>query len=176
MNWALQYPVRQNVNYQKLLHNDLKFPSWRMRVERYDTKSNVKLGGFQSQLEVSCVSSHTEELWYNETVCLCMTIYIRIYIYIYIRIYIYIYIVWIHGMFMMMPTCIYDISSIYVDAHTRTRTHTSTRTSKHPLSPPHIYIYIYIYSLCERYPKMTFKSIIWRNRLPLIYIYIYIYI
>ena len=43
-------------------------------AERYDTKSNVKLSGFQSQLLASCVSSHTEELWYNETVCLWMTI------------------------------------------------------------------------------------------------------
>ena len=39
-------------------------------AKRYDTKSNVKLGGFRSQLEVSYVFSHTEELWYNETVCL----------------------------------------------------------------------------------------------------------
>ena len=52
-------------------------------AERYDTKSNVKMGRFQSQLEVSNVSSHTEELRYNETVCLWMTIYIYIYIYIY---------------------------------------------------------------------------------------------
>ena len=49
-------------------------------AERYDTKSNVKLGGFQSQLQASCVSSHTEKLWYNKTVCLWMTIYIYIYI------------------------------------------------------------------------------------------------
>ena len=39
---------------------------------------DTKLGGFQSQLEASYVSSHTEELWYNETVCLWMTIYIYI--------------------------------------------------------------------------------------------------
>ena len=32
--------------------------------------SNVKLGGFQSQLETSNMCSHTEELWYKETVCL----------------------------------------------------------------------------------------------------------
>ena len=38
-------------------------------AEWFDTKSNVKLGRFQSQLEASCVSSHTDELWYNETVC-----------------------------------------------------------------------------------------------------------
>ena len=38
--------------------------------ERYDTKSNVKLGGFQSQLQASYMSSHTEELWYNKTICL----------------------------------------------------------------------------------------------------------
>ena len=42
------------------------------------TKSNVKLGGFRSQLRVSYVSSHTEELWDNETVCLWMRIYIYI--------------------------------------------------------------------------------------------------
>ena len=44
-------------------------------TERLDTMSSVKLGGFRSQLEASCVSSHTEELWYNETVCLWMPIY-----------------------------------------------------------------------------------------------------
>ena len=39
-------------------------------AERYDTKSNIKLGGFQSQLQASYLSSHTEELWYNKTVSL----------------------------------------------------------------------------------------------------------
>ena len=52
------------------------YTCWLM-AEQYDTKSNVK-----SQLEVSYMSSHTDELWYNETVCLWMTIYIYIYIYI----------------------------------------------------------------------------------------------
>ena len=42
--------------------------------ERYDTKSNVKLGGFRSQLQASYESSQTEELYYNETVCLWRTI------------------------------------------------------------------------------------------------------
>ena len=51
-------------------------------AERSDTKSNVKLSWFRSQLQASYVSSHTEELWYNETVCQWMTIYIYIYIYI----------------------------------------------------------------------------------------------
>ena len=50
----------------------------RLLAERYDTK----LGRFRSQLQASCVSSHTEELWYNETVNRWMTIYIYIYIYI----------------------------------------------------------------------------------------------
>ena len=45
---------------------------------------DVKSAGFQSQLKVSHVSSHTEELWYNEKVSLGMTIYIYIYIYIHI--------------------------------------------------------------------------------------------
>ena len=52
----------------------------RLLAERYDTKSNVKLGAFRSQLQVSYVSSHTEELWYNETTCLWKRIYIYIYI------------------------------------------------------------------------------------------------
>ena len=47
----------------------------RLLNERYDTKSNIKLGGFWSQLQASYVSSHTEELWYNETVCQWMTLY-----------------------------------------------------------------------------------------------------
>ena len=37
---------------------------------------DVKLGGFRSRLGASRVSSHTEELWYDETVCLWMIIYI----------------------------------------------------------------------------------------------------
>ena len=57
----------------------------RLLAERYDTESNVKLVGFQYQLEASYVSSHTEELWYNETVCLWMTIYMYIYIYTLVR-------------------------------------------------------------------------------------------
>ena len=51
-------------------------------AEQYNTKSNIKLGGFWSQLQASYMSSHTEELWYSKTVCLWMTIYIYIYIYI----------------------------------------------------------------------------------------------
>ena len=57
----------------------------RLLAEWSDSKSNVKLGVFRSQLQASYVSSHTEELWYNETVCLWLTIYIYIYIYIYIK-------------------------------------------------------------------------------------------
>ena len=37
-------------------------------AERYDTKSNVNLGGFRSHFEASSVSILTDELWYNETV------------------------------------------------------------------------------------------------------------
>ena len=54
----------------------------RLLAERYGIKSNVKSGRFRSQLQASYVSSHTEELWYNETLCLWMTIYIYVYIYI----------------------------------------------------------------------------------------------
>ena len=48
-------------------------------AEQLDTMSSNKLGRFWSQLEASCMSSHNEELWYNEMVCLWMTIYICIY-------------------------------------------------------------------------------------------------
>ena len=34
----------------------------RLMAERYDIKSNVKLGGFRSLLQASYVSSHTDEL------------------------------------------------------------------------------------------------------------------
>ena len=44
--------------------------------------ARVKSATFRSQLKASCVSSQTDELWYNETVCLWMTMYIYIYIYI----------------------------------------------------------------------------------------------
>ena len=47
----------------------------RLLAELSDTKSYVKLGGFRSQLQASYVSSHTEELWHNETVYPWMTIY-----------------------------------------------------------------------------------------------------
>ena len=47
----------------------------RLLAERSDTKSNVKLGGFWSQFQVFYVSSHTEELWYNETVFLWIILY-----------------------------------------------------------------------------------------------------
>ena len=50
----------------------------RLLAERSDTRSNVKLGGFQSQLQASSVSSHTEVLWYNETFRLWMSIYIYV--------------------------------------------------------------------------------------------------
>ena len=48
-------------------------------AKQFDTKSTVKFGGFQSQLEASYVSSNTEDLRYKETVSLWMTIYIYIY-------------------------------------------------------------------------------------------------
>ena len=90
-NWALWYPLRyKNVNKWTLVlllllnipYNSLT-EVVRLLAERSDTKSHVKLGRFQSQLQASDVSSHTEELWYNETVCLWMTIYIYIYIYVF---------------------------------------------------------------------------------------------
>ena len=78
-NWARWYPVRYkmktNESYDLIRHNSRAIVV-RLLAERYDTKSNVKLGEFRSQLQTSYVSSHIEELWYNETACLWMTLYI----------------------------------------------------------------------------------------------------
>ena len=52
----------------------------RLLDEWYDTKSNIKFDGFWSKHQASYMSSHTEELRYNQTVCQWMTIYIYIYI------------------------------------------------------------------------------------------------
>ena len=84
MNWALWYPVKsikckQSKADAAVATKYLIIPLLTWYACWSDTKSNVKLGGFQSQLQVSWVSSHTEELWYNETVCLGVTIYIYIY-------------------------------------------------------------------------------------------------
>ena len=48
----------------------------RLLCDRYETNSYVKVGGFRSQVQAPYMFSHTEELGYNETVCLWMTIYI----------------------------------------------------------------------------------------------------
>ena len=60
----------------------------RLKISGVRYLINVKSDGFRSVFEESGGWSHTEELLYNETVCLGMTIYIFIYIYIYIYIYI----------------------------------------------------------------------------------------
>ena len=39
----------------------------RLIAQQYDDKSNVNLVRFQSQLEAFYMSSHTEDLWYNES-------------------------------------------------------------------------------------------------------------
>ena len=86
-NWALRYPIVQNVNKR----NDkyALIPSV-MFSRRHGVgvwhQPNEKLSVFRSSLGATRMSNHTEELWYNETVCLWMTIYIYIYIYIYISI------------------------------------------------------------------------------------------
>ena len=90
-------------------------------AERNDTKSNVMLGGFQSQLQSSYVSSHTEELWYNEKVCLWMTIYITCWF------------LWhlVSGFTHSSSECIKHETQSYRHHH-----------------EIYIYIYIYIYKMC----------------------------
>ena len=50
--------------YEMLLNTSANIVSYPppLLAEQSDTKSNVKLGGFQSQLQASYVPSHTEEL------------------------------------------------------------------------------------------------------------------
>ena len=47
--------------FHSILYNSLA-EVVHLLAERSDTKSDVKLGGFRSQLQASYVSSHTEEL------------------------------------------------------------------------------------------------------------------
>ena len=63
--------MQTNEGYYLMPYNSLA-DMVHLLAEQSDTKSSVKLGGFRSQLQASYVSSHTEELWYNETVFLWM--------------------------------------------------------------------------------------------------------
>ena len=54
----------------------------RLLAERQDTKSNVKLGGFWTQLQTSDVSSHPEVLWYNKILSMHDNIYIYNYFFL----------------------------------------------------------------------------------------------
>ena len=90
--------------------NNSQADVYQLMAERYDTKSNVKLGEFQSQLEVSFMSSHTEELWYNETVCLWMTIYIYI---TFLNYRIWITETHIHIFYVCVCVCVYGFVCVY---------------------------------------------------------------
>ena len=78
------YLIAQKVDKRKLIH--MFYYSWANVSCRngwaLDTMSSVKLGGFRFLLEASCMTIHTEELWYSEILCQRMTIYIYIYIYV----------------------------------------------------------------------------------------------
>ena len=72
MNWTLWYPLRQKCKQTKatiqcrIIPELTWFACW-LGGGVYDTKSNLKLGGFRSQLQAYYVSSHTEVLWYNQS-------------------------------------------------------------------------------------------------------------
>ena len=80
MNWTLWYPITKCK--QTKINKYASIPkltlSHRLGLGVCH-QLEVKLGGFRSRLGASCMSSHTEELWYNETVCRGMTIYIYVY-------------------------------------------------------------------------------------------------
>ena len=63
----------------------------RLLAEWYDSKSNIKLGRFRSQLQAAYMSSHTAESWYNETVCRWQYIYIYTYMHFYLWMYLWEY-------------------------------------------------------------------------------------
>ena len=77
----IKHPVSDSVKCKqtKIDTKCVKFPRRNGLAVSY--RSNGKLGGFRSQLEMCNL---TEELGYNETVSLSLSIYIYIYIYIYI--------------------------------------------------------------------------------------------
>ena len=65
MNWALQVAV--NLYVKNTLKNSFTYAESDNGSEvRYPI--DVKSDRFQSQLDVSCGSSYTEELWYNKIV------------------------------------------------------------------------------------------------------------
>ena len=72
MNWTIPQPISVYVNNcirKKSLPLRWEDDSVRVRYPLY-----VKSPGFRFQLEASWISSHNEELWYNETICQWMTI------------------------------------------------------------------------------------------------------
>ena len=76
-NWA--HSVAVNVYKKKSKEKSLqKRKNYDGSGVRYPT--DVKSAGFRSQLEATHVSSHNEESWYNEPVCMWMTIYMRVWI------------------------------------------------------------------------------------------------
>ena len=73
--WCNSYTVYFNARLQRHTHIHIcisisSSTSIYLIAVRLDTIPSVKLGGFRSQLEASCVSSHTDKLLYNETVSL----------------------------------------------------------------------------------------------------------
>ena len=74
MNWAFRLLISVYVN--DYVHS--KFLCLRWGGDGFGVRypTDVKSAGFRSQLVVSRESSHTEKLWYNETISLWMTIYI----------------------------------------------------------------------------------------------------
>ena len=60
--------MKINKTYYIMPYNSLA-QVCQLKAERNNSKFKVKSGGFESQIEVSYMSSHTDDLWYNKTVC-----------------------------------------------------------------------------------------------------------
>ena len=132
-----------------------------------DIKSNIKLGGFRSQLQTSYMSSHTEMLWYNDTVFLWMTIHTYIYMGFFVL-----------DLRLTNPNYVaetinvrdFDSSSIsLLDTYSQTFAHTHARTHAH--SGIHMHLtHLHIYKC------ITLSLFLILSLSLSLFLYIYIYI
>ena len=79
LEWQLSKKKRKKyVNQRKINSYKLKLMLRLLMAVRFYYQADVKFAGFQTQLKASRVSSHTDELWYNDVVYLWITIYITL--------------------------------------------------------------------------------------------------
>ena len=101
--WDQYKKIFERFFIYKIFCKNFLFIYIRLLAERSNTKSNVKWCGFRSQFQ----ASYTEELWFNEIICMWMKIYIySVHIYIFPT-YIYIFCLYIFFLFTYLYIYIY---------------------------------------------------------------------